>query len=147
MSPVAHCGMGILGWRYFSGQKNYKTFFLFLLIANLPDLDFIINIFLFFKNKKEWLGITLVAYSHLLLDILVIDRASPIGIRLFYPLSDKLFNIGVFPHLLRGNFAEIVSISNFLIILLEAALFILPLYFLFRKDIIKHGWRFQLWES
>jgi membrane-bound metal-dependent hydrolase YbcI (DUF457 family) len=46
MSPVAHSVIGLLGWQKFSEKKNLKTPGIFILIANLPDIDFAFYLFL-----------------------------------------------------------------------------------------------------
>ena len=158
MSPVAHSAIGLLGWQRFSGKKNLKTLMLFILIANLPDIDFVPylllgqkalnfhqyfthNIFfvvltamaawLFFKTKKERAALLLVALSHLLLDFLTIDGSTPIGFRLFYPFSQQLFNMGIFPNFLKEN---LFSLHNFLVVCFETAFFMIPVLLVYRKE-------------
>jgi len=41
MSPVAHSVIGLLGWQKFSEIKTLKTLLIFILVANLPDIDFV----------------------------------------------------------------------------------------------------------
>lgn len=161
MSPVAHSAVGLLGWQKFSEKKNLKTLLIFILIANLPDIDFAFYLFLgekalnlhqyfthnvffaaitaiacwfFFKSKTGRFGILLVAFSHLLLDYLTIDLVDPKGFRLFYPFSSQVFNCGIFPNLLKDNWAEVFSFYNLLVISLETALFAVPVLMVYRKE-------------
>jgi membrane-bound metal-dependent hydrolase YbcI (DUF457 family) len=161
MSPVAHSAVALLGWQRFSGKKNLKTLLIFILIANLPDIDFAFYLFLgekalnlhqyfthniffsaitafacwpLFKSERERFGLLLVAFSHLLLDFLTIDLVDPKGFRLFYPFSSRLFNFGVFPYLLKDNWAEVFSFYNLLVISLETALFAVPVFLVYRRE-------------
>jgi len=161
MSPVAHSAVGLLGWQKFPKEKNLKTLVIFILMANLPDIDFAFYLFLgekalnlhqyfthnifivmitaiacwpLFKSKIERLGILLVAVSHLLLDFLTIDRVAPKGFRLFYPISSRLFNFGIFPNVVKSNWAEVFSFHNLLVIGFETALFLLPVFLVYRKE-------------
>ena len=161
MSPVAHSAVALLGWQRFSEKKNLKTLLIFILIANLPDIDFAFYLFLgeialnlhqyfthnvffaaitaiacwrLFKSKIERFGILLVAFSHLLLDYFTIDLVDPKGFRLFYPFSPQLFNFGIFPNLLKDNWAGVFSFYNLLVISLETALFAVPVFLVYRKE-------------
>ena len=44
MSPVVHSSVALLGWQKSAENKNIKSLFLFLLISNLPDIDFIFSL-------------------------------------------------------------------------------------------------------
>lgn len=161
MGPVAHSAVGLLGWQKFSEKKNLKTLLIFILIANLPDIDFAFYLFLgekalsmhqyfthnvffaaigalacwpLFKSKRERMGILLVAFSHLLLDYFTIDLVDPKGFRLFYPFSSRVFNLGIFPNLMKGNWAEVFSFYNLLVVGLETALFALPVFLVYRRE-------------
>ncbi|MCP4220233.1 MAG: metal-dependent hydrolase [bacterium] len=161
MSPVAHAGLALLGWQKTAGQKNLKTLLMFLFIGNLPDIDFLFFIFigkrafalhqyythnvffvllgalLFFpllKGTRERLGFCGVAVSHLVLDLLTRDVAAPVGFRLFYPLSEKVFNLGFFPYLTKNNPAEVFSINNVYVLSLELLVFVLPLLLLYGRS-------------
>ncbi len=160
MSPIVHTSVALLGWQKTAENKNIKTLFLFMLISNLPDIDFLFslisgkktfglhqlythNVFfvcftvlLFFpilKQKKERTGFSLVAFSHLLLDLIGIDMVPPIGFRLFYPLSDRLFNFGVFPSLER-DITNIFSLHNLWVLTLEIVIFLVPVLIYYRKE-------------
>ena len=160
MSPVTHSAAGLLGWQMAAEKKNLKTLFLFILLANLPDLDFVFylllgekivglhqyfthNVFFvgltalafwpFFKTKKERLVLLLVAFSHLGLDVLTIDGVPPIGFRLFYPCSQQLFNFGIFPNLLKGTWGEVFSWHNLQVVCFETLLSLVPLFLAFRR--------------
>jgi hypothetical protein len=164
MSPIAHSGVALLGWELFSTRKTAKSFLIFFLIANIPDVDFFL--FLVFGRSRlslhqyvthnlvfvlvvaglfslllpaardRW-GLILVGLSHLVLDLIVIDPAIPIGIRLFFPFSKKVFNLGFFPHLERGGFSNWFSGKNLLIMGLEAAVFVAPVLVLFGRDLVR----------
>jgi hypothetical protein len=161
MSPVTHAAAGLLGWQTAADKKNLKTLAFFILLANLPDLDFVFylllgekvvglhqyythNVFFagftalvfwaFFKTKKERLALLLVAFSHLALDFLTIDGVPPIGFRLFFPLSGQLFNFGIFPNLMKGTWAEVYSWHNLQVVCFEAAISLVPLFLVFRGE-------------
>lgn len=161
MSPVAHTALGALGWQWFAKEKKITSLGLFILISNLPDIDFIVffitngvhgfslhqlythNLFFvsitallcwpFLSGKKERWGFLLTAYSHLLLDFLTIDGAPPFGFRALYPVSDTLFNFGLFPNMIKANMAEVFSLQNVLVVCFEIAVFWLPLLLIYRK--------------
>jgi membrane-bound metal-dependent hydrolase YbcI (DUF457 family) len=173
MSPVAHSAVGLLGWQKFSEKKNLKTLLIFILMANLPDIDFAFYLFLgekalnlhqyfthnvfivviaaiacwpLFKTKSERLGILLVALSHLLLDFLTIDRVAPKGFRLFYPISTQLFNFGIFPNVKKSNWAEVFSFHNLLVIGFEAVLFLVPVFLVYRREFAGYLKEKQWWK-
>jgi membrane-bound metal-dependent hydrolase YbcI (DUF457 family) len=173
MSPVVHSSVALLGWQKTAKNKNLITLFFFLLISNLPDIDFILflifgektfglhqyythnvffvcfTVFLFFpilKQKKERIGFSLVAFSHLMLDLLVIDMVPPVGFRLFYPLSNRLFNFGIFPHMERDNLADIFSFHNLWVLALEIAIFLVPVLFYYRKEFGSYIKQKEFWE-
>jgi len=160
MTPIAHSSAGFLGWEIFSENKNPRTLIIFILMANIPDIDFFFyfllgkdivgphqyythNIFFvvlaavifwpLINSGKERAGVLLVAFSHLILDLFTIDTADPIGFRLFYPLSRQLFNLGLFPNILKSNWAEIFSFNNIKTFCLEIVIFVFPVYLLHKK--------------
>jgi hypothetical protein len=164
MSPIAHSGVALLGWQLGATRKNVKTLSLFLLVGNLPDIDFLFHLILgrektlslhqaythnlFFviltsallslllpAGRDRW-SLILVGLSHILLDIIVIDPVRPVGIKPFFPLSKALYNFGFFPHLQRGSLRVMLSTRNIRILLLEAVIFVLPVFVLFWKKII-----------
>jgi hypothetical protein len=136
MSPVAHSGAALLAWQVAASRKNWKTLVLFLFVGNLPDIDFALHLilghnrlslhqyfthnFLFVlasvsllslalpRGRDRW-GLLLLGLSHLLLDVIVIDPARPIGIRPFFPFSKALFNLGFFPYLERWRLRDMLS--------------------------------------
>jgi len=153
MTPVAHTAMALLGLNKVDRKKNAVTFFSLLLLANLPDIDFLLfsrhqyythNIFFaligallffpIFKTSKERIILLGISFSHLFLDLLVIDRVSPIGIPLFYPLSQNFFNIGIFPNFQRGSMVEMLSLHNVFTLALENLVFLIPILIIYRKD-------------
>lgn len=163
MSPIAHSGIALLGWQKSTAQenKNIKTLLLFLLISNLPDIDFLFfpvignkaftthqyythNVFFvgmavllffpFLKKKRERIGFSLIAFSHLLLDLVTIDAVAPHGFRLFYPVSEQLFHLGFLPNLHKKNLAEVVSLHNLWVLAFEAAIFLVPVLLYYRKE-------------
>lgn len=40
VTPLVHSTIGLLGWQKSGSEKNIKTLFLFILVSNLPDIDF-----------------------------------------------------------------------------------------------------------
>ena len=172
MSPIAHTGIGLLGWELASSRKNIKTFLLFLLVANLADIDFLLylvfrtrrfylhqyfthNIFfvvitvsflsLLLKARRDRLGLILTGLFHLVQDIIVFDPVRPVGIRLFYPLSSKLINVGFFPHLHRGGLRAMVSAENAEVLLLETLVFVAPVLIIFWKRLGQDFRRRDFW--
>jgi hypothetical protein len=164
MSPIAHSGVALLGWELSSTRKTVKSFLVFFAIANIPDIDFFLflvfgrsrlslhqyvthNLFfviivaglfsLLLPAARDRWGLILVGLSHLVLDIIVIDPARPIGIRLFFPLSKKIFNFGFFPHLERAGISNWFSGKNLLVMALEAAVFVAPVLVLFGRDLVR----------
>ena len=173
MSPVAHLGIGLLGWQVFDRKKTLATLGAFLLAANLADIDFLFYIvfgprpifihqyythnilfvligcgllaLLLPRGRSRW-GLLLTGFSHLLLDIIVIDTLKPIGMRLFFPLSDTYYNLGFFPFLRRGPWKVMTSPHNFLVLGLEFVCFVLPVLWLFhgrlaRRFVSRAFWR------
>lgn len=174
MSPVAHSAVGLLGWQKFSEKKNLETLLLFILIANLPDIDFAFYLFLgekaltlhqyfthnvfivaitaiagwpLLKSRRERIGFFLVAVSHLLLDFLTIDRVAPKGFRLFYPFSSQLFNFGIFPHVVKRNWAEVFSFHNLFVISFETALFLMPVFLVYRREFAGYLKKEERWKT
>jgi hypothetical protein len=173
MTPIAHSAIGLLGWQKSASEKNVKTLFCFILLSNIPDIDFLLLIFygkgqmklhqaythniffiafvtlLFFfvfKNSKERLVIFLVSLSHLILDVIIIDRVSPVGLRIFFPASNKLFNFGFFPNFMRGNFRELFSWHNLATISLEIALFVFPVLLISGKKTAQFIVKKEFWK-
>ncbi len=173
MSPIAHSGMALLGWQLAASRKNIRTLAVFLVAANLPDIDFLIYLIfgpvrislhqyfthnllfvvlgtgllslLLPPGRDRW-GLLLVGVSHLLLDIVVIDTLRPIGLRPFYPFSKSLFNFGFFPFLKRGSLKVMASLRNMEILLLEAAVFVLPVLVIFRKRFVRQVGSRAFWS-
>lgn len=164
MSPIAHTGVALLGWQIGATRKTWKTLFLFLFAANLPDVDFALRLFLghnrlslhqyvthnllfilvtcgllslFLPPGRDRWALILVGLSHLALDISVIDPARPIGIRPFFPFSKALYNFGFFPYLERWKFRTMLSWHNGRVLLLEAAVFFFPVLIVFGKRMFK----------
>lgn len=164
MSPVAHAGLGLLGWRIFDRKKTVGTLILYVLIANAADIDFLLHavfkghalfihqyythnlafvlaialgcMFLLADGKSR-LGLVLAGISHLAVDLIVIDTLKPVGIRLFYPLSEKFFNLPWFPYLQRGTWKVMTSPRNMGILGLEFAIFVLPVLLISPKPLWK----------
>ena len=165
MSPIAHSGVALLGWQLGATRKNAKTLSLFLLVGNLPDIDFLFHLVLgrertlalhqvythnlFFvilasgllslllpAGKDRW-SLMCVGLAHIFLDIIVIDPVRPIGIKPFFPVSKALYNFGFFPNLQRGSLKVMLSMRNARILLLEAVLFVFPVFILFGKKIVR----------
>ncbi len=175
MSPIVHSGIALLGWQKSTEKehKNLKTFLIFLAISNLPDFDFLLflvigkkafaihqyythNVFfaavlplLFFpvlRHKRERIGLYLVAYSHLLLDLITIDGAAPYGFRLFYPVSEKLFHFGFFPNLHKNNLEEVFSFHNLWVLAFEAVVCLVPVLFYYRKEFSSYLKQKEFWR-
>jgi hypothetical protein len=162
MSPVAHAGLGLLGWQLFDRKKTAGTLVLFVLVANWPDVDFLLHALfkrqtaflhqyythnvlfvfvfallfsLFLRDGRSRLGIYLTGFSHLLSDLIVIDTSPPIGIRLFFPFSNDCFNLPWFPYLRRWPSTALFSVENGVVLLLEFVVFVLPIVYFFRKPL------------
>jgi hypothetical protein len=162
VSPLAHAGMGLLGWQLADRRKTAGTLTLFVLASNWADVDFLFSAFfgnrglfrhqyythnVFFillgcaflslllpRGKSRW-GLILAGLSHLPLDVIVVDTVAPIGIRIFYPLSDALTNVALFPFLERGPWRVLFSPRNFFVLGLEFLVFVLPVLFVFRRSL------------
>lgn len=159
MGPVAHSSFGYLGWKLSDRRDRRGYGFLFLFIALLPDIDFLLafifpgagivhqvfthNIFfagltagivllLFKPLRRRWWLVAMVVVSHLLLDLLVRDPVPPLGIMLFYPLWKEPLNLGIFPNLWRDGLEEIFSLHNLLVVILEFVILILPVWVFIR---------------
>lgn len=176
MSPIVHSGIALLGWQKSTAleNKHVKTLLVFLLVSNLPDIDFLFflvigkkafaihqyythNVFftaaftlLFFpllKQKRERIGLYLVAFSHLLLDLITIDGAAPFGFRLFYPLSEKLYYFGIFPNLHKKTLEEVFSFHNLWVLAFETAVCLLPVLFYYRKEFGSYLKQKEFWRK
>lgn len=172
MTPIAHSAIGLLGWQKAATRKNIFGVFLFLLIANLPDIDFVLSgfsgqpelqihqsythniffigiftlpFFMIFKTRKERVALFLVSYSHLLLDVIIVDRVAPVGIRLFFPVSEKLFNLGFFPNFMRGKINEVFSWHNLVTIFLEIVFFVFPVLLISGKLVKRSFFNKKFW--
>ncbi len=159
MTPIVHTSAGILGW-HFSRTRKLSFLFLFILISNLPDTDFIPvvlfgkaapphqlythNIFfsiagalLFFpllKEKREKLALFLTSISHLCFDLCVMDNWGEVGFRLFWPASEKLYNFGFFFCLKRGTLSDVFSLHNLITVSAETILIGLPCLIIARSS-------------
>ena len=150
MGPVAHSSLGYLAWQLSSASKNKQMALLFLFIANLPDIDFLFQLFLNTEQsihqlythnllfvalvilctllvcrqcRKLWALLLFTGLSHLVLDLFVIDRVKPIGIKILYPFLDQNVNFGFFPYFIRGGFGEIISFHNLFVFTMECVIF------------------------
>jgi len=160
MSPIAHSGLGLLGWQLFDRKKTVSTLGLYLIVANGADIDFLLHmifrghalflhqyythnllfvlvftllfVFLLEDAGSRW-GLVLTGVSHLAVDLIVIDTLPPIGIRLFFPLSKTFFNLPWFPYLQRGTLKAMASPRNLEVLALEFGLFVLPVLIIFHK--------------
>ena len=164
MSPVAHSGLGLLGWRLFDRKKTVGTLFLYILIANAADVDFLLHAI--FKGHALFLhqyythnllfvlvlalacmflladgrsrtGLVLTGVFHLAADVIVVDTLPPVGIRLFYPLSGNFFNLPWFPYLQRGPWKVMASPRNLWVLALELVIFVLPVLLVLPKPLWK----------
>lgn len=166
MTPIAHAAVGLIGWKYFARRKNLKALLIFIFVACALDLDFLLfylfgkpevfvhqlyshTVFIstaaavvFFpllKTARERWGLVLVGFSHLFLDLFVIDIVPPTGFRLFYPVYNKFFSYGFFPYALRDSWAEIFSIRNLVVVECEILVFVVPAVILCRKELVLIG--------
>jgi len=158
MSPVAHTGLGLLGWEAGATRKTWRTLALFVLVSNLADVDFLLA-FLFgprplfvhqaythnltfvlatsgllalaLPKGRDRLALVLTGLSHLVVDIFVVDTLPPVGFRLLYPFSDALFNVAFFPYLVRPPYGAVFSPRNLAVLALEAAVFVVPVLIIF----------------
>ena len=164
MSPIAHGGVALFAWQTAATRKNWKTLLLFGFVGNMPDIDFALNLImghnrlslhqyfthnllfilvtasllsLFLPPGRDRWGLILLGLSHLVLDIIVIDPARPIGIRPFFPFSNALYNFGFFPYLERWRLRTMISWHNGGVLLLEAAVFLFPVLIVYGKRILK----------
>lgn len=161
MTPIAHSGLALLGWGA-AARKKRHTLLLFLIIASLPDIDFLLALFPgknpfslhqyythnllftlittlcafpFTHGLREKTGLSLAALSHLLLDLFTRDPAPPFGFRLFFPFSDQLFNISLMPNMNKDALNEIFSWHNAAVAAFELFFFLIPAIWLFRRDL------------
>ena len=68
------------------------------------------------------------------------------GIRLFYPISSRLFNFGIFPNVVKSNWAEVFSFHNLLVIGFETALFLVPVFLVYRREFAGYLKEKQWWK-
>jgi len=168
MTPLPHAAVGLVAWKYFSRREDLKALAAFLLVSCLPDLDFVLyNLFgrprifshqlyshnilfvvitalAFFpllKSAKERRGLVLIALSHLVMDVFVVDDVPPIGFRPFWPVSRLLVSFGFFPYVRRGTLEQVLGRENFVAFGLELAIFVLPAFLLCRRELV------FLWRS
>lgn len=166
MTPIAHAAVGLIGWKYFAGRENLKALLIYIFVACAVDLDFLLfylfgkpevfvhqlyshTVFvslaaaaIFFpwlKTAKERWSLVLVGFSHLFLDLFVIDTVPPIGFRPFYPVYDQFFSYGFFPYVIRDSLAEVFSIRNLVAVGCEVAVFVIPAILLCRKELVGIG--------
>jgi len=173
MSPLAHSGMGLLGWQLFDRKKTLPTLLAYLTAANLADVDFLLYklvgpkpvfIHQYFthnllfvlatcgllalllpRGASRW-GIELAGLSHLGLDIIVIDTMKPIGMRLLFPFSETYYNLGFFPFLRRGSWKVMTSPHNLAVLGLELACFVLPVVLAFRRPLARRLASSSFWR-
>ncbi len=164
MSPIAHSGIALLGWQCTSGKNNINSLLLFVACANFPDIDFLLYfivgpealslhqkfthnilfvslvllVLFTFKNFTNItkIGLSLVAFSHLFVDLITKDMAVPVGFRLFFPFSSKLYGFGIFPNLYKESIVQVFSFHNLAVLGLETLLFMVPVLIIYRKDFV-----------
>jgi len=164
MSPVAHAGIGLLGWQMFDKKKTIATLIAYITAANFADVDFlfykligpkplfihqyyphnlifalligVLLALLLPRGASRW-GIVLTSFSHLALDIIVIDTMKPIGMRLLFPLSNAYYNVGFFPFLRRGSWKVMTSPHNLQVLGIELACFVLPILLIYRRPLFR----------
>ncbi len=101
------------------------------------------------KNKtmmgREFVFMFIIFSSHLILDLLSLDGRPPLGIPLFWPLSDQYYMIPILPPVMHSVldhatitqfFADVFSLHNLYVIGLEMLLttpFVFLIYFVKTK--------------
>jgi inner membrane protein len=179
-SPIGHSLAGYLIYIFTSDQDRHRSqggisplkrlkpthlgmFLAFVVIANMPDLDFLPGLFINEPNRYHHgishslgaavlisgmiallckaapfrtFGVTFVSAmalysSHLALDMLCLDARPPLGIPLFWPISNNYLQVPVLPpvrhalldHASIGKFiADAFSIHNLMVVLTECFL-------------------------
>ncbi len=162
MTPIAHTAVGLLGWQLGRNRKILRTLVPFVLVSSLPDIDLALSAVLgqhpLFTHQAYThnllfvlitaLGLSifldgrgagrpaffLTALSHLPLDLIVLDTVPPIGFRLLYPFSGRVFYLGFFPY---AEKSRVFSAGNLLTFALEMLFFLLPVVLLFAKSWIR----------
>ncbi len=155
-SPVGHSLAGYAIYKL-KGKKDRDLLFFSIIIANLPDIDFLGNLFIkgfhhgplhslfvsslfgiiagmMFRGKG---GLFFSLYtSHILLDYLIKDPSPPYGIMLLWPFNRDFY---MAPFAFFPSFDYIISkpeiffsLHNLYTILFETALF-LPLILLIKR--------------
>jgi membrane-bound metal-dependent hydrolase YbcI (DUF457 family) len=174
VSPIAHAGLGLLGWQIFDRKKTVWTLALFVLVANGPDVDFLfhavfgnhvlfihqyfthnlvftlavsIGACFFLGDARSRTGLVLTGLSHLAADLIVIDTLSPVGIRVFYPLSGAFYNLPWFPYLKRGTWEVMTSRRNLEVLALEFGVFVLPVLIVFFRPLWKRMTSAPFWKG
>lgn len=174
MSPIAHAGLGLLGWQIFDRRKTAGTLALFVLVANGPDVDFLLRALfgdhalfvhqyythnLFFTlalssaasfllgDARSRLGLILTGLFHLAADLIVVDTLPPVGIRVFYPFSGAFSNLAWFPYLERGTWEVMTSRRNFEVLALEFGIFVLPVMIVFFKPLWRRMTSAAFWKA
>jgi len=172
MTPIAHAAVGLIGWKYFAGRENPRALVFFTIAACAVDLDFLLyflfgrpevfihqlythNVFVslavaaaFFpwlKSSQARWGLVLVALSHLVMDLFVIDTVPPSGFRPFFPVYNRFFGYGFFPYLVRDGLGAIFSLRNFVALACEVGAFVVPALIICRKE-VRSLWR-ALWRK
>ncbi|OGD27824.1 MAG: hypothetical protein A2Y56_07580 [Candidatus Aminicenantes bacterium RBG_13_63_10] len=154
-------------WKIASKREDARALLIFMLVSCLPDIDLLLFYLLgrpeifkhqlyshnllfallsalaFFpllKTKREKAALVIVALSHLVMDVFVVDDVAPIGFRPFWPLSNLLVSFGFFPYVRRGTLPQVLSAENLLAFGLEMALFVIPALIFCRRE-LSHLWR------
>jgi membrane-bound metal-dependent hydrolase YbcI (DUF457 family) len=70
--------------------------------------------------RRGWLLLACAGFTHLLLDLMVVDRKPPVGFPFFWPLSAERFHspVAIFPGIDR---VDIISLRNLKELLVELA--------------------------
>jgi membrane-bound metal-dependent hydrolase YbcI (DUF457 family) len=166
MTPLPHAAVGMAAWKCVSKDDDLRALFIFMFVSCLPDIDFLlyhllgrpsvfthqlyshnilfslISALVFFpllKNRRERTALALVALSHLVMDVIVIDDVAPVGFRAFWPFSDVFINFGFFPYVRRGSLAQVLTLKNLFAFGLELLIFVIPALIFCRREIV-HLW-------
>lgn len=170
MTPLPHAAVGLAAWKIASRREDARALLIFMFVSCLPDIDLLFyhllgrpevfkhqlyshNIFfallsalVFFpllKTPRERAALALVALSHLVMDVFVVDDVAPVGFRPFWPLSKLLVSFGFFPYVRRGTPAQVLSAENLFAFGLEMALFVVPALIFCRRE-LEYLWKSRI---
>jgi inner membrane protein len=161
-TPVGHSLSGVTIYYILNANKirvegkvEPRKLFLYIMLSNLPDIDFIpgiisgnpnmyhhivshsilflllISLLLSFlvkihKNKTSNFGIiALLLLSHTIIDFFTEDTSLPRGIDLFWPYQRYFISPYIIFPTFRRNLSHILSVDNLYTLFIESSLFLL----------------------